>query len=273
MTTPNDRSDLPPTAEDMEIVHVEDGPMPSEVWEEADDMIYRLARKSPRPILFARVKIRVDEDRDSEEQTIAQATMDVSGEIIRAQVAAPAPRDALNALHDRMDKRIRKLADKRRDTGRMPPSTPEGTWRSGDLPTARPGFFPRPPEDRRLVRRKSFAPGERISLEEALFDLDVLDHRFFLFTHASDGEISVVYEDDGEVKLRRQSGGEPLADDPLPIEVDPAPAPELETDEAIERLDVTAAPFIFFRDRDSGQGRVIYRRYDGHYGLVEPSTS
>ena len=27
-------------------------------------------------------------------------------------------------------------------------------------------------------------------------------------------------------------------------------------------------PFVFFLDEATGRGRVVYRRYDGHYGLV-----
>jgi len=270
--TDSNETDVPPTA--LDVVHVEVGRVPAAAWDRADGMIAGLARKAPRPVLFARVKIQVDPDRDPDQQSIAQATMDISGQIIRAQVAAPTPEEALNSLSDRMDTRLRKLAEKRRDVGRLPSATPEGTWRSGDLPTARPGFHPRPREDRRLVRRKTYAPQERISLEEAVFDLDVLDHRFFLFTDASDGEVSVVYEDEAGVKVRRQSGGAPQTGlDQLQVEIDPTPAPELDLDEAIERLDVTGAPFIFFRNPESGQGNVVYRRYDGHYGVIEPRAA
>ena len=28
--------------------------------------------------------------------------------------------------------------------------------------------------------------------------------------------------------------------------------------------------WVFFRDADSGRGHVLYRRYDGHYGLIVP---
>ena len=29
--------------------------------------------------------------------------------------------------------------------------------------------------------------------------------------------------------------------------------------------------FVFFGNAASGRGNVIYRRYDGHYGLIEPA--
>lgn len=254
-----------------EIVHVGEGPVPAAAWRRADQVVSRLANKAPRPILFARMKIRLDEDRDPDQKAVVQATLDVSGDTIRAQVAAPTPQQALDTLFDRMDRRLRKLAEQRRDRSRRPTSTGEGSWRSGDLPTARPDFYPRPREDRRIIRRKTFAPDDRISWEEAVFDLDVLDYRFFLFNDEDDGQASVVYEDDGGVRLQRLSGGTPsyLADG-APIEVNPTPPPELTEEEASSRLDVTDAPFIFFRNHTTRDGNVLYRRYDGHYGLIEP---
>ena len=30
-------------------------------------------------------------------------------------------------------------------------------------------------------------------------------------------------------------------------------------------------PFLLFRNADTGRGNVLYRRYDGHYGLVTPA--
>jgi hypothetical protein len=35
-------------------------------------------------------------------------------------------------------------------------------------------------------------------------------------------------------------------------------------------LDLSDAPFVFYVDPSDDRGRVLYRRYDGHYGLVEP---
>ena len=38
----------------------------------------------------------------------------------------------------------------------------------------------------------------------------------------------------------------------------------------IERLDASAEPHIFFANATTGRGNVLYRRYDGHYGLIVP---
>lgn len=263
---------LPPD-EDMPFVFVDQGPVPDQVRSAAEEMVARLRQKSPRPVIFARVKVIVDPDRHPDEEAIAQGTLDVSGSIIRAQVAAPSPRDALNVLHDRLERRLRRLSERRQTAQERPPQTEDGEWRRGDLPSVRPGYFPRPVDDREVVRRKTFSPGEEISVEEALFDLEVLDHRFFLFADAADGEVSLVYEDEGRVKLQKLSGTTRRPQDvSLGVEPNPTPAPEMSVEEAEQLLDAGSVPFVFFRDAGSGEGCVMYRRYDGHYGLVAPQA-
>jgi hypothetical protein len=40
--------------------------------------------------------------------------------------------------------------------------------------------------------------------------------------------------------------------------------------EAIGLIDLAAEPFVFFANATTGRGNVVYRRYDGHYGLITP---
>lgn len=270
MTDPASARTDPP---DLEITFFTRGPVTEAEQAKARRIVESLAAKAPRPILFARVKLQVDEGRTPEEYAVVQATIDVSGALIRAQVGAPTVSDGLNTLGERMERRLRTLVERREAREKRPPATPEGEWRSGDLPTSRPGFMPRPPDERQVVRRKTFAP-EATSVEDALFDLEVLDHRFFLFTDETDGQDSIVFETDGGVRLRRLNGREPTPSPgrPVPVEFDTAPAPELDEDEARGRLDASHEPFVFYKDAVSDRGSVMYRRYDGHYGIVEPAT-
>ncbi|MGZ8692199.1 MAG: sigma 54 modulation/S30EA ribosomal C-terminal domain-containing protein [Gaiellaceae bacterium] len=53
-----------------------------------------------------------------------------------------------------------------------------------------------------------------------------------------------------------------------PVGLDAAPAPLLEIGAAIEAFDIEGGPFLFFVDRARGRGAVLYRRVDGHYGLI-----
>ena len=63
------------------------------------------------------------------------------------------------------------------------------------------------------------------------------------------------------------------ATESVEVVLEPEAAPTLALDEAVEWLDVAGEPFVFFGDRDTGRAKVVYRRYDGHYGLVEPAEA
>ena len=47
------------------------------------------------------------------------------------------------------------------------------------------------------------------------------------------------------------------------------PPPSSMTDaEARDRLDAGDESFVFYLEEETGEGRVLYHRYDGHYGLI-----
>lgn len=256
------------------VVYKSTGPVPNSTREEAKRMVEKLKRLAPRPVIFSRVKVRVDENRDSDEQSVVQGTIDVSGSIVRAQAAAGTPRQALGIVGDRLERRLGRLAERREQANERPHSTPPGEWRHGDLPSKRPNFYDRPPRERRIVRRKTFAPDEAIPVSEAVFDLDVLDYRFFLFTNESGGQTAVVYESGGDVALQTIDGSPPSPDVlDAPLRVNETPAPQIDVDEAITLLNSGDEPFVFFKDRSSDRASVLYRRYDGHYGLVVSTRS
>ena len=48
---------------------------------------------------------------------------------------------------------------------------------------------------------------------------------------------------------------------------------DMTTEEAREMLDLTDRPFVFFLDQGAGRGQVLYRRYDRHYGSLDPATT
>lgn len=36
----------------------------------------------------------------------------------------------------------------------------------------------------------------------------------------------------------------------------------------LEHLNLTGAPYVFYRDTATGAGTIVYRRYDGRYGVI-----
>jgi hypothetical protein len=116
--------------------------------------------------------------------------------------------------------------------------------------------------------------------------MQMLDYQFHLFTEAGTGQDSVLYRaEGGELRLAQLqpasgritagSAGSAEAAGAAGFAVSPQPAPALTVGEATQRLDLSGLPFVFFEEIGQGvaggRGAVLYRRYDGHYGLISPA--
>ena len=247
--------------------------IPAGALAEANAKIAALGGYTEEPILHCRVRLSRSHDPAVARPVSAQGNLDVNGRVLRVQVAADNAHEAVALLETRLRRKLAGMArhwEARR--GAMPEATPH-EWRHGAEPTHRPEFYPRPEQDRKIVRHKTYEPA-RATPEEAAFDMDMLDYDFQLFTDSESGQDSVIYHA-GPTGYRLAQ----LVPDPtrtwstaLPLTVSERPAPGLTLAEAVHRLDATGLPFVFFAEPTSGRGRVLYRRYDGHYGLVTPAS-
>jgi ribosomal subunit interface protein len=245
------------------VVHGDAGPA---ITAYARDKVTRVTRYVSDRILSARVTLRVAGDPARERPAIAKASLDVDGTLVRAHVAAHDLREAIDLLEERLRDRLEHLAERRHALRtRGPRARQSHEWRHGDAPMHRPPYFDRPPDERELVRRKMFAL-HALSPAEAAEEMDCLDYDFHLFMCAdTEAPCVVSRRSDGRVGIA-STGSLPPAQDWLVPE--PAPTPTLAEDEAVALLNLSGASFVFFRDAATGAGVVVYRRYDGHYGLI-----
>ncbi len=244
------------------------GSVPTGTRREAEEMMAYLSDMAPADVVSTRVKVKRDEDRQPDEVSIAQGSINVSGIELRVEAAGPTTSSALHAVGNRLESKLARLADR---IGGGESSS--GSWAQTDNDSSRPAFHNRPPERRTVVRRKMYSPLDRLSVSEALFNLDTLDYRFFVFTDAADDKTSIVYRDVDGPALRKIDGSRSTASQlPEGLHVNTAEAQLITLSDAISLLNSSDMPFVFFRDRDRGRASVLYRRYDGHYGLLVPST-
>lgn len=248
------------------------GEVPPDAPAYARDKVEALARRSPKPIRYARIKLTKRSNPAVAQQALAQATLDVSGRPTRAHVAASTFGEAIDLLHKRLAARLARLAEHWEARRGGTPLALPGEWRHGSEPTHRPDHFPRPPQERQIVRHKSYSLA-RESPDEAAFDLEMMDYHFHLFTEIGTGEDSVVYRTGptGYRLAQVSPHAHPVAEAAVPLTVSNQPAPRLALADAKQRLDITGLPFVFFADDDTGRGQVLYHRYDGHYGLITPA--
>jgi cold shock CspA family protein len=238
----------------------------------ARDAVLRLVEELEEPVLFARLKLALEPDPARRRRAVAKASLDVDGDPVQAHVAAHTMPEAIDILVRRLRDRLEHRARYGEFVRRRDPAPGPGEWRHGDLRTIRPAYFDRPAEDRQLVRHKSFGLGEFIP-DEAVFDMEQFDYDFYLFCDLASGADSIMERlEDGSYRLTRLVPSDadlgPTAEQ---VEVSTAHPSILTLDEAVERLNSGGEPHVFFAEAMSGRGNVLYRRYDGHYGLIVPA--
>ena len=166
--------------------------------ERLDHRIYRLevevcAEHNPR---LAQVKDRVE------------VTCLGKGPVVRAEAAATDPYAALDRALDKLESRLRRAADKRRvhhglrtpDSIHSPAAHANGSSpvsEGGDeADVDATGAADEEEADGVVVREKTFE-GNPMTLDEALFQMELVGHDFFLFPDADSGLPSVVYRRKG----------------------------------------------------------------------------
>ncbi|MCF6467875.1 HPF/RaiA family ribosome-associated protein [Nonomuraea sp. MG754425] len=223
------------------------------------------------PVLSARVKLSATADPVVYCPCTAQANINVSGQLVRAQAVAQSMDQALRLLGDRLRVRLRHTGrDAENLRGRRPEDV-DHEWRRSS-PHRRPlPYSPRAGGEREIVRHKAY----ELTLatpDEAAFDMEQFDYDFYLFTEAGTGQDSVIYHSrDGYRLAQIAPMPHKLGPVAIPLTVSSVPAPVLTVSEAVERLETTGMPFVFFADAGTGRGSLAYHRYSGHYGLIIPS--
>lgn len=114
-----------------------------------------------------------------------EATVRSNGMIFRAETTEEDVNDAVDKLIDVLIRQIRKnktRLERRLRTGAFAPEPEEE---------------PLPEDEYHVVRQKSFSV-KPLDVEEAILQMNLLGHQFFMFRNVETGEINVVY--------RRQDG-------------------------------------------------------------------
>lgn len=244
------------------------GTVPQELLERARQKVEHLCARAPEPVISARVRLTQMASPSASRPAIAQANLDVGGRPVRAQAGAATMTEAIDLLEDRLSERLGRVARHWEAIRGGQPRPHE--WRHNAEPTQRPAYYPRPAEDRQVIRHKAYELATATP-DEAAFDMEALDYDFHLFTDTATEQDSVIYRHGDAYRMAQLDPRPPR--EPLAIEltVSPQPAPRLNVDQATERLEETGLPFVFFADERTGRGNLLYHRYDGHYGLITPA--
>jgi len=241
------------------------GEIAPDLSEYAKQKVAGVLRHTGRAVLHVHIQVERHRDPARERPVTAQANVDLDGTPVSVHVAATKPRDAVDQLVERLDHRLERVT-RARHPRRERPDTRDGTEPRTDAHGPH-----HPAAEREIVRHTTISP-QRCSIDDAVAEMDDQDLDFHLFVEDSSGQDAVVYRD-GPATLRlAQIRGGPSAIGPhtVHLTVGPHPAPLLDTAEAVNRMEMAGLPFVFYLDGDHGRANVIYHRYDGHYGLIDP---
>lgn len=265
-TVPEPADDRPP----IEFVHR--GTVPAVAGSYAEERMQAFVGHLGQPYRYARFKLTGTENPTADRPVMAQATLELDRFVLRAQSTADAFATAIDEVIDRLGAQLASNHDRERHnpTGQV---APEGSWRHANLARPQRPYFDRPPADREVVRHKSFAADE-LTIDEAAWDMAMLDYDFFLFVELGSGQDTLIERrDDGSLLLHQlEPQAAEMTAEATAFEQAAVPPQELAVSAAIELLNGSGAPLLFFRNAISGRANVIYRRYDGHYGLITPPT-
>ena len=229
----------------------------------ARDKISTALEVAHEPVLHSHVVLDFSHDRALERHAVAEVTVDVNGTTVRARTSAPTMNEAVDDLEYRLRRQLVKLKDRSQTRHRWTGIAEDSEWRRGDLPRRALTYFPRAEEGREVVREKSFA-SEPMTVDEAAYEMDLLDHDFFLYRDAESGKPALVHRLP-PAGFGIQGAAPTMAVATVTYEAAP---PTMTDDGARTRLEADREPFVFYLDSETGEGRVLYHRYDGHYGLI-----
>ncbi|MFD0597178.1 sigma 54 modulation/S30EA ribosomal C-terminal domain-containing protein [Catellatospora coxensis] len=201
------------------------------------------------------VRLRITVGKQLPGPTLIQVNLQVRGEPARIQISARSPYTAATAAFDRLERQIHRLAQSM-DSATSP------------LPFRRRLAVP----GEGAIARLKAVRLQTATAAQAAMRLSAMDYEAHLFTAADAGADAVIYRSGyDQLRVTRQ-GTTSSSRIPAAIQVDTRPAAVLDPAEAAQRLATNAVPFIFYTDRGTGRGNLLYRRHDGDLGLISPIT-
>jgi len=144
----------------------------------AEQKLGKLARQLPA-LARIEVELAVEHNPSIADSNIAEATVWSKGPVLRARESSPDMRASIDLLADKLERRVTRYREKR-NRHHDPRS-----GRRASLQVA-------PGEATPIVKSKHFALGE-MSPEDAVDQLELVGHDFFVFRNGDTHEINVVY--------------------------------------------------------------------------------
>ena len=155
----------------------------------------KISRVLTTPIMDFSVVLREEKTKDPQHRFVAQLTIDSSGTILRAEERGETLLTVIDKLEQTIMRRIEHYKGKLSDKGRGKPSALRTGFQEPPAPVEEDELVPQ------IVRVKRFAI-KPMPAEEAVEQMELLGHNFFVFVSQQTGAVNLVYKrNDGNYGL------------------------------------------------------------------------
>ena len=154
----------------------------------AEEKLGKLERQLTDPRV--ELELMLEKNPSIAENQVAEATIWTSGPVLRAREASSDMRASIDQLVEKLERQVTRYSSRRRDRRRRPAR--------GNGPATAADALPADDEAPEIVKTKQFALTP-LSAEEAVLQLELVGHDFFVFRNAASEAVNVVY--------RRRDGG------------------------------------------------------------------
>ena len=146
------------------------------------------------------VVLRVEKNPSNPVPQVVEVTIFVKGAVVRVSEAATDMYAAIDMAADRVSRQLRKfktrVVDRRQRAARAEQPAEAAPLESlADVVSDEP----QPEEEEDLLVREKLIEFTKLTEDQALLQVDLLGHDFFVFTNADTGDVNVIY--------RRKNGG------------------------------------------------------------------
>ena len=131
------------------------------------------------------LELAVEKNPSISENQIAEGTIWTKGPVLRARESSPDMRASIDMLVEKLERQAQRYRDKRRRSSARGPG-------AASAPRRKPSRSSRTKTSPVLVKTKQFAV-KPMTPEEAVLQLELIGHDFFVFQNADTTDVNVVY--------------------------------------------------------------------------------
>ncbi len=149
----------------------------------AEEKLGKLSKQLADPTRVE-LELAVEKNPSISENHVAEATIWTKGPTLRARESSVDMKASIDQLVDKLERQVKRYREKRREEPRR--QARNGHEPQPGIPVAGETAEPS------IVKTKQFAV-KQMSAEEAVLQLELVGHDFFVFRNDADGEVNVVY--------------------------------------------------------------------------------